>query len=270
MRRLALLLCALAQRARSQECPSAASGADVWLGDEIDEELRPSGRRTFRLRRGRRASLLDGSAWLPDEVCRSAHWVDQSAFRGQPPNCEQCVYEDAESAAMLAAMLAQHGPALDEDFGDGVAGWSRACVLRRAYTIRLSRDFAPDALHSDVPAGRCDEAMAEAPGRPIFLTAIAYPHAEWSAEWGGHTEFVPRLCDEVATQPRPTSLSLRVAPLPNRTLVFDGALLHRATHPTARLAAERAQREAAAPDAAPAASDAWRRASVMQLACTRA
>ena len=256
------LLCAqqITRTVQGQECPESVSGDDVWLGDETHEEPRPVGERSYRLRRGRRASLLDGSAWLPEELCRSAHWIGQSAIQGEPPNCHQCMYDDAEGAAMLDAFLTQHGPALDSIFGDDRSGWARGCMLRRAYTIRLSRAFAPDGLHSDVPAGRCGEALADRPGTPLFLTVIAYPVAEWTADWGGHTEFVPRLCDEVATLPRPTSISLRVAPLPNRTLVFDGSVLHRATHPTARFAAERN---------AAASGDAWRRASIMQLTCAR-
>ena len=52
------------------------------------------------------------------------------------------------------------------------------------YAGGLSREFAPDHLHSD-----------ECRARPeVTVTILAYPHETWPPAWRGHTEFAPLDC----------------------------------------------------------------------------
>ena len=67
------------------------------------------------------------------------------------------------------------------------------------------------------------------------LTVLGYPHHKWEGEWGGHTEWAARKCGDPEDVNRElgqkTAAALRIMPGGDRTVVFDGALLHRATVP---------------------------------------
>lgn len=122
----------------------------------------------------------------------------------------------------------------------------------------LSRELAPDDLHAD----GCDTTLL--PASAEYFTVLGYPHTKWAAEsWGGHTEFCAKRCGD--PEVRDTALGaetaavLRVAPLPERTVVFEGSILHRASLP-----------EAAFESVAVAGGEAGDRGStVMQLVCWR-
>ena len=84
----------------------------------------------------------------------------------------------------------------------------------------------------------------------------------WAAGWGGHTEFAAKRCGDRemrdAAAGAATPAVLAVSPLAGRTVVFNGGLLHRATHPTA-----------AAGVAVAGQPPGQRYSSVMQLVCFR-
>ena len=97
---------------------------------------------------------------------------------------------------------------------------------RKAFMTLLSRDLAADNLHAD----GCDTSSLQG---GEYFTIMAYPHARWESGWGGHTEFAARKCGDAEVEDAAlgaaTPAVLRVAPLPDRTVAFEGALLHRAT-----------------------------------------
>jgi hypothetical protein len=122
-----------------------------------------------------------------------------------------------------------------------------------------SRDLARDDLHAD----GCDTQSLDG---GEYFTVLGYPHTQWEGAWGGHTEFVARRCgDKEVTDAElgaRTPAVLQVAPMPGRTVIFEGQLLHRATWPSASFAAgeEIAVEGAGVGD---------RGSTVMQLVCWR-
>ena len=119
------------------------------------------------------------------------------------------------------------------------------------------RDLARDDLHAD----GCDTRSLDG---GEYFTVLGYPHLTWDSRWGGHTEFAARRCGdkemsdaELASR---TAAVLRVAPLPHRTVVFEGQLLHRATWPTTTFADQVAVEGAGGGE---------RGSTVMQLVCWR-
>ena len=103
----------------------------------------------------------------------------------------------------------------------------------RGYITQLWRELAPDDWHSDY--------CRPAEGDRLKLSVIGYPHAEWHERWGGLTEFSTTDWCGAASTASPEELSaaakefdvaLRVAPSPDRTVIFDGRVAHRATRPS--------------------------------------
>jgi hypothetical protein len=119
------------------------------------------------------------------------------------------------------------------------------------------RDLAKDDLHAD----GCDTQSLDG---GEYFTVLGYPHTAWDGSWGGHTEFAARRCGDKETQDAElaahTPAVLRVAPLPHRTVVFEGQVLHRATWPSATFANE---------VVVDGAGEGERGSTVMQLVCWR-
>lgn len=142
-----------------------------------------------------------------------------------------------------------------------------ACMAQTILTTNLllllllllyqCRDLARDDLHAD----GCDSRLLDG---GEYFTVLGYPHTTWDGRWGGHTEFVARRCGDkemndadLAARTLPV---LRVAPLPHRTVVFEGQILHRATWPSDAFA------NTVAVDGA---GEGERGSTVMQLVCWR-
>ena len=52
-------------------------------------------------------------------------------------------------------------------------------------------------------------------------------HKDWWPAWDGHTEFAKAKCgdpEDLGSDPAKAEVALRVAPMPNRTIVFEGLL----------------------------------------------
>eukprot|EP00929_Paragymnodinium_shiwhaense_P028697 TRINITY_DN16587_c1_g1_i4.p1 TRINITY_DN16587_c1_g1~~TRINITY_DN16587_c1_g1_i4.p1 ORF type:complete len:145 (+),score=14.67 TRINITY_DN16587_c1_g1_i4:625-1059(+) len=76
--------------------------------------------------------------------------------------------------------------------------------------------MTPDAFHPDLCTGD------QVPATHMGLSVILYPHDDWAVEWAGQFELQGPGWTPVA----------RVSPIPNRTIIFDGCIRHRATNPS--------------------------------------
>eukprot|EP00747_Dinoflagellata_sp_TGD_P094064 gnl/TRDRNA2_/TRDRNA2_165979_c0_seq2.p1 gnl/TRDRNA2_/TRDRNA2_165979_c0~~gnl/TRDRNA2_/TRDRNA2_165979_c0_seq2.p1 ORF type:complete len:168 (+),score=8.78 gnl/TRDRNA2_/TRDRNA2_165979_c0_seq2:62-505(+) len=77
----------------------------------------------------------------------------------------------------------------------------------------------PDDWHFDW----CEDEMSHDRG----VTLVTYPHDRWNPEWSGEFELLGppnRLGNN--------DVVAKIAPLPNRAIIFDGCLMHRATNPS--------------------------------------
>jgi len=186
--------------------------------------------------------ILTGNRWLPPPDCVSG-WRPMHSHKGLRHRVTAlgCTYGWEQTEAMLDAALHEHGKEIQATFDvrDGTC-----FAVRQAYLTETNAGHEKDDLHSDICDNHARLAMrrdADPTVARVGLTIIGYPHTRWHASWGGPTEFVPGACDEmeeavaagIATfadynARRP---SLRVDPLPNRTVVFRAELLHRATRP---------------------------------------
>lgn len=227
-------------------------------------------------------------------------WEEMSAAKGLETNSYSCHFSQSVATNMLRIFLRATLPALRSAFGvtrcehrdidsvglsrkafttllsrcdcAGIAAECRctgshahsflACRERNYITALLlslyqCRDLARDDLHAD----GCD---AQSLDGGEYFTVLGYPHTTWDSSWGGHTEFAARRCGDKETQDAKlaarTPAVLRVAPLPNRTVVFEGQVLHRATWPSASFVNE---------VAVDGAGEGERGSTVMQLVCWR-
>ena len=148
----------------------------------------------------------------------------------------------------------------------------------RAWSALLHEGTAPDAFHADG-----FEQLRRPPGTDYF-TVLRYPNdASWADGWGGDFLLAP-YAQYTGRQQREASEArvglhgavLRVAPRPDRLVVFSGQLLHRSSPPTSRWPPTATPAGlAAAPMISPQnrsrllvpAMARWRVASVMQLLC---
>ena len=209
------------------------------------------------------ADSPDSTAWLPgaDEACmrggaeRSSGWLPIGVRPGAPPNARRCSFDAATAEAMLERFAAQHGVAMRDAFG-ATSCEHRPAHRRKAYVTSLSRELAPDSFHAD------SEALGPLAGRLLgllrllhlaglassrreLLTVLAYPHEAWPEAWGGHTEFAASVSGEevaggVDADGEARRAALRLVPSPGRSVVFHGALHHRAAWPSADAGSGRA------------------------------
>ena len=160
--------------------------------------------------------------WVPEDIpCDSAHaipkWNGLGASQGAEVTSDICWFDDHEVMSRAAERFSNaFGGVLREEFGVS----AEPCKLARGlYATRVKRGAdADDEWHHDI----CK------PAPDIFLTVLAYPHDRgWKPEWQGHTEFARVDC---AVEPPPqtnrTPPALRVAPMPNRTVIFGGRIFH--------------------------------------------
>lgn len=126
------------------------------------------------------------------------------------------------------------------------------------------RNMTPDTFHPDLCTG--DQVPATHKG----ITVVVYPHDQWDPTWGGQFELQGPTDEPVAM----------VSPLPNRSVVIDGCIRHRATNaavsaaPVVRMMGAPKQlmrldrgRYTAEPNSTFNRWNQWRFALVMQLGC---
>jgi hypothetical protein len=216
--------------------------------------------------------VAGSSQWHPDVRCSDAAdaWHGMGSSLGLDPSAYFCDYSPEQGDNMLHMFMLEHGDALREAFG------IRHCEhrdinnsltgKRRHYETVTTRDLAPDKFHADDEEGTCgnmsslERNTSEQTEELEYITALSYGlhnHGHWLPAWDGHTEFAKARCGdpEDLGNPAEAELALRVAPLPHRTVVFEGMLLHRAAWPS-RCAGK------------PAAFD-GRYSTVLQLMCSR-
>merc|ERR1740121_176336 len=141
-----------------------------------------------------------------------------------------------------------------------------SCVHGREGVLVVLRHHGmwPDAFHPDLCSG------VNVPATHRGLTVLTYPHDAWDAvAWGGDFEL------QTVRQQVPL---VKVATLPNRSLVIDGCIRHRSTNPASSAspvngttALSEGLLQLLAPKAPVTAYDfrEWRFALVMQLVCRR-
>ena len=220
--------------------------------------------------------LASESRWIPQYACEN--WIPIGSASHLPVNAYKCDFPAEIGAKMLADWWADYGEQVSEAFGviscehrskDNKGG------KQKHYATVGNRELEPDDLHADgcptdphlvndpLWAADCtsDEGLCK-----IHLTTLSYPHNRWEGSWGGHTEWASRTCgapEDVSShwgkqgcRRHETPAALRVAPVGDRTVVFNGGLLHRATHPAVSAGvAQTGQREG------------LRFSMVMQLVC---
>ena len=208
----------------------AAADGELWHAPSVAAVplTGPQGR-LFNVHADLRVLVIDGpqsTQWLPaGGVDACATWSEMRAAGGMEVNSYSCHVTADAAARMLSDFTAAHGRLLRAAFGVTRCEHRRE---RKTFMTLLSRDLAADNLHAD----GCDTSSLQG---GEYFTIMAYPHARWESEWGGHTEFAARKCGDAEVEDAAlgaaTPAVLRVAPLPERTVVFEGALLHRATWP---------------------------------------
>lgn len=233
----------------------------IWLDPEASiAESRPAENvRVFHIR-GRHAVAVIASS--PDwhdtakqqrQACRE--WEPISPFEGDgkavEANAFSCLFGYKPASALLSDFNAHTAALLKAAFNvskpceerplTGTWGFNPQTFTfeTRSWMLALHSGMTEDTFHSD----GCEQAP-RAPGSDFF-TVLSYPPADgvdgWEDGWGGHVEFAPRACeaDGVGVQRSATDAAgalkpvLRLAPRPDRLVVFSGQLLHRSTTPTA-------------------------------------
>ena len=97
---------------------------------------------------------------------------------------------------------------------------SEECWLlsRGVGPIIQNSSMKPDDWHAD----QCCPKDVGKIGREKGLTLLAYPHDRWDLKWRSHLELMGS--DE--------EIAARLATIPNRSIIIDGCVFHRATNPT--------------------------------------
>eukprot|EP00928_Gymnodinium_smaydae_P081315 TRINITY_DN64863_c0_g1_i1.p1 TRINITY_DN64863_c0_g1~~TRINITY_DN64863_c0_g1_i1.p1 ORF type:complete len:267 (+),score=20.90 TRINITY_DN64863_c0_g1_i1:48-848(+) len=218
-----------------QTCSAKERKLDVWASPSVVKQLAsPEAWQIFDIN-GYRVTLGNTSKWIPSRMC--SKWEDMSVGPGDPVNSEMCDYAreygDSSANRMLKEFFDEYKAMLHDVYN------VTSCIHKdppRAYVTKTYLGLAPDDLHGDIDGEDCLPVSTRKRTDPLFLTVLTYPHERWLAKWEGHTEFVDRDCTDPAQYDRDLGRSLpavlRIAPLPGRTIVFQGELLHRATQPT--------------------------------------
>ena len=192
--------------------------------------------------RSKHVIVLQGSRWSPAAApfgCGSQRFRPMRAYNGGIVSCHQCEFDHETTEAMVDALSSEHGTTIASTYRVGTCR-----AIRDAYTTRTNWHHSPDEVHFDIcdPAETARRISRGYQRRKPFnlskeyipLTAISFPHTRWPANWGGPLEFVSGTCSpSVTAYPEldRASASLRILPLPQRTVVFRADLLHRATRP---------------------------------------
>uniref|UniRef100_A0A7S4W4R7 Prolyl 4-hydroxylase alpha subunit Fe(2+) 2OG dioxygenase domain-containing protein n=1 Tax=Alexandrium monilatum TaxID=311494 RepID=A0A7S4W4R7_9DINO len=164
-------------------------------------------------RRLHRGTLVGCEAWAP-----------LSAIPGGRANSFKCAAPSVSRAGGVWAAgllnLFQRAPALAEAaarlYGVEVGGCSFGEDGHGLNVIVQNSTMHPDSFHPD---------LCEAPDgwarRWRGLTLLTYPHDAWETGWAGHLQLA-------GPRGRPV---VRLAPLPNRSVLLDACIWHRATNP---------------------------------------
>jgi hypothetical protein len=238
------------QRDGEQVCTGDNRTLDVWMSDVVERVWQPGTKETlglFEVVDGKRVLLLRDSSWIPHHNCND--WFPIGAASHLPINTYKCDFPRPVGDQMLADFWAQYGEHLREAFG--VVSCEHRSKANRGgkakhYATVGNRDLEPDDLHADgCPTDShlagdplwADDCVSDDASCKVHLTVLSYPHNTWETSWGGHTEWAARRCGDPEDVNRElgqaTPAALRVAPVGDRTVVFNGGLLHRATHPEA-------------------------------------
>ena len=164
-----------------------------------------------------------------DAACASL----RLAFASSPFGTSHCWcacacgrYDSQEEMHEAArAFVARYADTLVEDFG--VAKELPCKLARGLYATKIHHgNAADDKYHHDI----CEA------DPHVFITVLSYPHANgWRAKWQGHTDFARVDCSvEPAPYTSRTPPALRVAPMPNRTVIFSGRIYHTTSTPSAK------------------------------------
>eukprot|EP00747_Dinoflagellata_sp_TGD_P056811 gnl/TRDRNA2_/TRDRNA2_150298_c0_seq2.p1 gnl/TRDRNA2_/TRDRNA2_150298_c0~~gnl/TRDRNA2_/TRDRNA2_150298_c0_seq2.p1 ORF type:complete len:316 (-),score=20.13 gnl/TRDRNA2_/TRDRNA2_150298_c0_seq2:237-1184(-) len=170
--------------------------------------------------------VVDGvSSWLEygkglhhNRITSDQNWRFKYADDlSKTPNCANCrdshhgdtqLFKSFKSDAEIRAIMQRH-------YGVN----SSRCVFERdphVFHIVQNASMSPDTWHTDI----CEDTVGK---NWLGMTLITYPNDRWSPEWQGHFELAG---------PRQQTVA-RIAPLPNRSIIFPGCLVHRATNPLA-------------------------------------
>ena len=288
----------------------------VWITDAVKEEQPLDGVRIFTVTHSGRYRVLVASvdestnALVLDHLanCETAHWRPMHSFttdETRAPAAYGCMHPRELADAMLESFNsdATLAHAMRLAFNVSVActhregktdpklggSWLRNHILyhvhprfrgTRAWTALLNEETTADAFHADG-----FERLRREPGTDFF-TVLRYPNdGSWRDGWGGEFLIAPH-AQMVGSDQRAESEALigtegavmRIAPRPDRIIVFSGQLLHRSTPPThawpiVQTPPGLAAASLGVPDGGASASRRvpkaarWRVASVMQLTC---
>ncbi len=233
-----------------QVCAGENRSSDVWMSDAVQPVWEPGTMGTlglFEVVDRKRVLLLPESSWIPQHNCND--WFPIGAASHLPINTYKCDFPRPVGDQMLVDFWAQYGEQLRKAF-EVVSCEHRSKANRggkaKHYATVGSRDLEPDDLHADgCPTDShlvadplwADTCVSDDASCKLHLTVLSYPHNRWETNWGGHTEWAARKCGDPEDVNRElgqaTPAALRVAPMGDRTVVFNGGLLHRATHPEA-------------------------------------
>jgi len=195
-------------------------------------------------------------------------WYGVNAHPGEPVNAYRC---DTTAYRGLAKTAGAVLAAFREDAAirallPGVYGVdAQRCFFGRGFgplLVAQNRTMVPDSSHQDL----CKRSLNNVLG----ISVITYPHDAWDSTWRGHFEFVR---DNGTSPGEPVA---RFSPQPDRTIIFDGCIWHRATNPLASAVPVGGSDAATSPGLAEVLGDKglshfhfreWRFAVVMQLFC---
>lgn len=259
-----------------------ARSMDIWASPAVSEIHRSHAVNVFELV-GRRVAvfedmhfarpeaqrLLNGSQRCADEAGEWDHMY--ASTHDRVVNAYRCTFPSPTADALLEAHMHHLGPFLRTFFNISECAHRKVQALNRAYVTAIHASMPPDTLHADM----CDVPFfRRRPSGTNFFTLLSWPHDRWDRTWGGHVEFAALDCTSAADGSRRLSgmipAALRVLPRPGRVVVFNGPLLHRATHA-----------DPAAPNGAPASlreepdmdgrmrdpTSGWRYSLVVQVIC---
>lgn len=209
---------------------------DLWTAADVTDKVDASWRGAGQVRHlsgtfsaaiasSRSALVLDGTSnWhsFSAQLHRSALYDSKQlmglrADQGKPPNAYALAYKERKGGLLDRF---REDAAVQEILARIFGVKASGCKHGRArgeevFLITQNATMLPDAFHSDI----CDNDVPDHRG----ITVLTYPHDTWRASWAGHFELGSEAGGPVAG----------IAPMQNRSIIFDGCIEHRATNPTA-------------------------------------
>lgn len=227
--------------------PSFEDDADTWLRHDLQTAMTPAvhasstASAVYELVPGQRVVVLPSSRWgqvLPN----CSQWAPSYEFdltpggheQDGPPPCLQCHFTGNDATTLFRNLMDEHADKLSQLIGKDAENTNLQCEHIHSYaTWTVAKNDVPHRFHSDMPCALPDERDPD-----LHISVIAYPHNRWKASWGGRTEWASTECHATrsswhpsfaatSTAPQTIEPALRLAPLPDRTVMFNGRLLHR-------------------------------------------